>query len=340
MSSRIVMMATGEFALPTFRALLASSEHQVQMLVTQPDRRGAGRHRHVNRLKELAIEQGIPVFQPESVNTEESLAELRKFETDVYVVAAYGQILSADVIALPQRAAFNLHASILPKYRGAAPIQYAIWCGEQETGISIFQLVPRLDAGPILKIDRTMIGAKETSGELHDRLAEIAVGTTLSVLEQLEHGTIEPIEQDESLVCKAPRIRKEQGLIPWDEPANKVACHIRAMQPWPNPYTFLHQGEQVPTRLIILDVDPIPLADTGPELTEQLEDLRQKGQAKPGRILVTSQPRLLVLCGSELLQINVVQPAGKRSMNTEEFLRGREVRTGDRFGPEQDVHTQ
>ena len=208
MALRLVMMGTGSFALPTFQGLL-ESEHQVTGLFTQPDRVGKGHHHHVNPLKDAALARGVPVFQPAKVNTPEALAELRALQADVFVVAAYGQILSDELLRIPRLGAFNVHASLLPKYRGAAPIQYAVLNGETETGITIFRIEPKLDAGPILAVAETPIGSEETAGELEERLADIAVELVKGVLRDIERGTALGIPQDAAKATRAPHIRKE-----------------------------------------------------------------------------------------------------------------------------------
>jgi methionyl-tRNA formyltransferase len=313
------MLGTGRFALPAFRALLASS-HAVAALVTQPDRAGRGHHRHVNVMKEAALAAGIDVGQPDRANSPESLAWLQACHADVFVVAAYGQILSAKLLALPRLGAINLHASLLPRYRGAAPIQHAIWKGETRTGVTIFQIVPQLDSGPILGTVETAIGPEETAGELELRLAELAAPLTLQALEQLERGSARPVLQDPSLVTLAPKITKEQGLIDWTRSSPQVACQIRAMQPWPMPYSFLRRGHQSPMRTLVLSAR-IP-SDTMAVGWEQ---------AAPGDVVPADSKRLLVRTGTGLLEITQLQLAGKRPMSAAEFLCGHPLTQADRF---------
>lgn len=253
MSLRLLMLGTGTFALPTFRELF-SSGHEVVGLVTQPDRVGRGHHHHSHPMKELGVVRGVPVFQPDNVNTPESLDVLRRFQADVFVVAAYGQILSAELLGIPRLGAINLHASLLPKYRGAAPIQYALWQGETETGVTIFQIEPKLDAGPILGVVRTPIGPTETSGELEERLAELAAPLTLTVLDQTQHGATTPQPQETVGVTRARKLKKEQGHIDWSQTMRQIDCHIRAMQPWPMPDTFLHIAGKPSQRLLVLQI--------------------------------------------------------------------------------------
>jgi methionyl-tRNA formyltransferase len=315
------MLGTGRFALPTFRALLHSSHH-VTALVTQPDRTGRGHHHHVNVMKEAAMARHIDVCQPDRANSPDSLARLESFRADVFVVAAYGQILSARLLALPGLGAVNLHASLLPAYRGAAPIQYAVWNGETRTGVSIFQIVPELDAGPILGTVETQISSQETAGDVESRLAELAAPLTLRVLDQLESGSVQPVPQDPSLVTLAPRITKDQGLIDWTRSSPQVACQVRAMQPWPMPYTFLHRDARPPLRTLMLTVR---IADESfPCGCEQFT---------PGDIVPARSVQLLVRTGTGILEIVQLQPAGKRPMSAADFLRGHPLAPGDRFGP-------
>lgn len=312
MSLRLVMMGTGRFALPVFRALLESN-HDVAALFTQPDRKGRGHHRHVNPMKETAVTHGTPVFQPESASSPESLADLRNLAADLYVVAAYGQILSAELLEIPPRGAINVHASLLPRHRGAAPVQYAILRGDAETGVTIFQIEPRLDAGPILGVARTPIGAKETSGELEARLAELAAPLTLDVVDRIEARAVEPVAQDPDEVTRAPRVRKEFGTIDWSRPAEEIERHVRAMQPWPTAYTFLvrphPEGTRRSLRLIVLDAEPCDVA----------------GVAEPGRIVSTADGRLVVQAGQCGVEIVRLRPEGKGDMTAAEFLRGHPI---------------
>jgi methionyl-tRNA formyltransferase len=324
---RLVMMATGGFALPTFRALLEQG-HTVVGLFTQPDRTGRGHHRHVNPLKELALDRGLPVLQPESAKTPEAIASLAALAPDLCVVAAYGQILSAELLAVPRLGAINVHASILPKYRGAAPIQTAILQGETETGVTIFQIEPKLDAGPILGIERTPIGAKETSGELESRLSILGADLALRVVDQLATGTTQPIIQDSTQASRAPRLKKESGRIDWNRSPQQIDWQVRALQPWPLAYSTLAMRSEKAggnsgsrsLRLIVLEVGPaenLPASDVG--------------SAIPGTVLSVDGKRLVVQTGGGFLEIVRLQPEGKRAMTAAEFLAGYSVRPGDRF---------
>lgn len=324
---RLVMMGTGGFAEPVFSALLESGQ-QVACLVTQPDRVvGAqrGSTRQVGRsLKEIALERRIPVLQVEDINTPEGVAVLRALKPDLLVVAAYGQILSRDVLAIPPKGGINVHASLLPKYRGAAPIAWAIYHGETRTGVTIIKMSVHLDAGDILAQEAIDIGPDETAGELEARLAPLGAKLALQVIDQVTAGNVHGHPQDKSQVTKAPKLTKEHGLIDWSRDAKQVCNQIRAMQPWPTAYTFLHSRDQQPLRVIIGRA----------KISENtaLEQGLPLGRAAGGP---GSPARLLVGTGSgRNVEIVELQPAGKRRMAADEFLRGRPFQPGDYFGPE------
>jgi methionyl-tRNA formyltransferase len=311
-------MGTGRFALPTLIGLCESS-HEVVGLFTQPDRTGKGHHSHVNVMKEAAIARGIPVFQPQNINASEPLAKLQALGVDLAVVAAYGQILSAGVLSAPRLGCINLHASLLPKYRGAAPIQYALRMGEQETGITVFQIEPRLDAGRILGVVQTPIGEKETYGQLELRLRDLATPLVVKVVDQIATGTTQPVTQDVTAITKAPRLTKSEGEIDWSKSSRLVDCHIRAMQPWPKPFTFLQMGDRKSLRVLVLAVDdfsgPLPNDD-----------------AIAGDVFAVEGKRIVVKTGDGAVEVKSIQPAGKRAMSAAEFLNGRTITSDARFG--------
>src|SRR5262245_50971680 len=251
---RVVMMGTGTFAEPTFQALL-NGPHPVVGLVTQPDR-PAGHERGSTRqtgrgMKQIALDATIPVFQPESVNTPEGIAGLQALQPELLVVAAYGQILSRDVLSVPPLGGINVHASLLPKYRGAAPVAWAIYHGETKTGVTIIRMSPSLDAGAMLAQEALDILPDETAGELESRLSQLGARLAAGVVEQLAAGSAHGVVQDASKVTKAPKLKKEHGAINWVRHGRDICNHIRAMQPWPTPYTFLHRAGHPPVRLIL-----------------------------------------------------------------------------------------
>lgn len=311
-------MGTGRFALPTFVGL-CESQHQVVGLFTQPDRTGKGHHKHVNVMKEAALERDVPVFQPNRINDADQVQQLKSLGADLAVVAAYGQILSADVLQSPRLGCVNLHASLLPRYRGAAPIQYAVRMGEQETGITIFQIEPKLDAGPILGVIKTPIGPKETYGELELRLRDLAVPFTIDVVDQIANGTTSPTMQDTSAVTKAPSLKKAEGEIDWSLSSRLVDCHVRAMQPWPKPFTFLRMDGQKTLRVLILEVD---------EYTDQ----PPADNAHAGHVFAVDGKRLVVKTGDGFVEVKSIQPEGKRAMEPAAFLNGRQIQPGATMG--------
>lgn len=316
MPLRIVLFGTGDFALPTFRTLIESSEHSVVGVFTQPDRTGRGHHHHVNKVKVAAETCDVPVFQPEKVNHPETLDALRQLDADVFVVAAYGQILKPEFLAIPPLGAFNLHGSLLPRHRGAAPVQYSIRRGDQTGGVTIFQIEPALDSGPVIGRVETRIGPRETAGELMLRLADLSVELTQRALQQLEAGTAVFEPQDESLVTLAPKIRKSEGAIDWSLSAHEIDCHIRAMQPWPKASTWLHTADRRTLRCIVVDAEPATAPSTGHGL--------------PGSILCPEK-QLQVATGDGTLQVNVIQPEGKKPIDGLAFVNGYGIDDHARF---------
>ena len=347
MTLRIVLMGTGEFAIPAFRALM-ESRHEVVGVLTQPDKVGRGHHRHINPVKELANEHSIPVLQPERVNQAEILNQLRAFSSDVFIVAAYGQILKPELLAIPRLGAFNLHGSLLPRHRGAAPVQYSIWRGDRQTGVTIFQIEPSLDSGPMIGKIATDILPEETSGELMLRLAELSVPLTLSCCDKLDAGTADFEVQDAVRVTLAPKIEKEAGIIDWSQSAQRVACQVRAMQPWPRASSWLQiQDHSHRLRCIVLKARPLDVS--------RLEDdavMREVRGGFDGRITVIDQ-RIFVNCGTDsdtvvahqnsdihlhdskvdsgTVEILSIQPEGKRAMDAVSFINGHAIRSGARF---------
>lgn len=316
MSLKIVLMGTGEFAVPPFRALLNSSFKIVGVL-TQPDKTGRGHHQHVNPVKELAIAKSVPVFQPERVNRLEMLETLRSLQADVFVVAAYGQMLKPELLAIPRLGAFNLHGSLLPRYRGAAPVQYAIWMGDSITGVTIFQIEPALDSGPMVGVIETPIDDRETSGELMLRLADLSAPLTLDILRQLDEGSAIFTPQDASQVTLAPKIPREAGVIDWSKSTREIDCHIRAMQPWPKASSILQRREQIPLRCIVSQVGVLTNDDS-------------MTRGKPGHVN-EHQGRLLVATGDGWLEILKLQPEGRKAVDGRSFLNGYPLADGDCF---------
>lgn len=327
-SLRIVMMGTGPFAVPTFRALL-ESPHQVVALVTRPER-PVHTHRKPtvaqNPMKAVAVERGVPVLDPESVNAPSAQEALAALRPDLLLVCDYGQILSRQTLGLARLGGINLHGSLLPAYRGAAPVNWAIYHGETETGVTVIHMTPQLDAGPCLLQRRTEIGPNETAVELEPRLAELGVPAVLEAIEMLtDERPHAGIPQDPKLATKAPRLKKSDGLVDWTRTSMQIRNQVRAFVPWPKTYTFWRHGEGEPVRLILEEVvaasDDVLRVTLGGEL-----------KSEPGTVLAVDREVVMVVCGLGAVLIQRLQPAGKRGMTIAEFLRGNEIKPGERLG--------
>jgi methionyl-tRNA formyltransferase len=315
---RLVFLGTGDFALPSFEHLVETG-HTIVALVTQPDRpQGRKQELIPSRIKRAAEARGIRVEQPEDVNSPGSLERTRAMQPDLLVTAAYGQILSAELLAIPRLGGINLHGSVLPSYRGAAPVARAIQNGEVATGVTIIQMTPRIDAGGILDIARTEIGADETAGELEERLAQLGAPLVAKAIAALASGPVPILPQDRSQVTKAPKLRKEDGLIDWSRPPQAIHNLVRAMQPWPIASTNWYPRDshaKGPTRIIVHRTEIV------------------SGGGPAGEVLAAEGDRLVVAAGKGAIRIVVLQVPGKRPFTAAEFLRGHRVQVGDWMGP-------
>ncbi len=311
---RVLFWGTSSFAVPSLHALLGEG-FDVVGVVTQPDR-PAGRSRSVlvaPPVKQCAVAEGIPVLQPERPRGEAVMAELRALAPELSVVVAYGHILPREVIELPPMGTLNVHASLLPKLRGAAPIQAAIREGLTETGVTIMRMVPALDAGPILLQMRTPIAPDETYGELELRLAELGALALVEALTLLALGRAREEPQDDAAATYAGKIEREMARIPWHERAAVVGRLIRAYDPRPGAFTTLHGSD-------VKLFGAREIAD------------RESGRAEaPGTVVAIDERGMLVACGSGTVGISFAQPAGKRRLTVQEWARGRGVHVGDRF---------
>lgn len=321
---RILMMGTGPFAVPTFRWLL-DSPHDVPALVTRPAPAKRPRRRTPeNPMLREAQARDLPVLSPESINSPEAHEMLHPLAADLFVVCDYGQILSADTLSITPRGGINLHGSLLPKYRGAAPVNWAIYNGETETGVTVIHMTPRLDSGPMIAQRKTEIGPSETAVELERRLAQLGVEAVREAIDKLAAAA--PGEslgdpQDKSQATKAPRLTKDDGLVDWSRPAHAIFNQVRALKPWPGTFSYLLRDDEPPARLI-LDGVTVVEAEAPPE-------------AAAGEVVHVDKDKLLVATGAGLLSLERVQPAGKRVMTIDQWLRGHVVEAGDRFGDAQ-----
>jgi methionyl-tRNA formyltransferase len=332
---RLIMMGTGPFAVPTLRAIY-DSRYRVAALATAPLRTHRGKPvAPISSIRDLAAQHGTPIFDPEDINAPESLAHLADYHADLMVVCDYGQILAPATLAATRLGGINLHASLLPKYRGAAPINWAIYYGETETGVTVIHMTPQIDAGPCVAQARAMIGPDETAAELEPRLAEMGARLVCETIDRLEGGPIEVIPQDAVLASKAPRLKKTDGQIDWSRSAAAIKNQIRAMEPWPKTYTFWHRTDSPPLRLILGPASVVEDLWCGrPACTRA--DETPAPQPAPGTILEAAGSRLVIAAGRDALMPTSIQPAGKRPMSIDEFLRGHHVQPGERFGGEKD----
>jgi methionyl-tRNA formyltransferase len=315
------MLGTGPFAVPTLRRL-HSSTHEVVRVITRPLR---ARRAEPPPMQQAAEALDIPVWQPETVNSDESRSRLGADAPELLVVCDYGELLKPETLAIAPWGGINLHASLLPKYRGAAPVQWAILNGDAETGNTVIQMTPGLDAGPCLGVDHVAIDPDETAGELEARLAERGGELVLSVIEALAVGTATPIPQDKSQASKAPRLQKEHGLIDWSRPAVAIKNRVRALDPWPRAYTHWQRGAGEPLRLIMHRTQVIePIAMPATVLAGSVP------LPRPGEILEAG-PRLIVAAGDGALELLTIQPAGKRPMTAAELLRGYPLALGQQL---------
>ena len=313
MALRIVFCGTPAFAVPPLQHLIAQRDFQIEAVVTQPDRpRGRGREMATSPVKDAALAAGVPVFQPEKIKSEEALDYFKRLAPDAVVIIAYGQIISQRLIEIPRLGWVNLHASLLPKYRGAAPINWAIVNGETRTGVTSMQIDSGLDTGPMLLKYETEIGRDETAPELGARLADAGAPLIAETLRGVENGKIAATPQDGSQATLAPPLKKEDGRVDWSLDARAIYNRIRGLQPWPGAFTtFRGKNCQIWGKPLK------PVAAGG----------------MPGIMLPTKEDGLLVICGgASVLRVDHVQLEGRKRITAEEFLNGARLVPGERFG--------
>lgn len=301
-------MGSPEFAVPALRALLA--QHEVALVVTQPDKpAGRGKKLQPPPVKVVAEEAGVPVMQPRSARPPEVAAALRATGAELGVVVAYGKILPPAVLEAFPRGCINIHTSILPAYRGAAPIQRAVMDGQTETGVTIMQLDEGMDTGPVLLMKRVAIGERETAGELFERLAPLGAAAMLEAIAGLEGGTIEPRAQEHAAATHAAMLTKEDGVIDWSLPAARVASRARGVDPWPGAMTTCG-GE----RLKLFGAEAVA------------------GEGAPGEVLRLDADGLVVACGEGACRFAELQAAGRKRMSAAAFAAGRAISVGTVLG--------
>jgi len=309
---KVVVMGTTDFAVPALEALIAS-DFEVVCVVCQPDRpNGRGKKVRFLPMKQKAVDAGIPVFQPEKVKTPDAVAYLQTLDADFFVVAAYGQILSQEVLDIPRLGCINIHGSILPEYRGAAPIHHAIIEGRDESGVTVMKMDAGMDTGDMLAIGRLPITDTTTVGEYHDALAALGAKLLIPTLEVLVTGTITPMPQDNDKATYADKIDKHTGEIDWSQPGRAILRRINGTDPWPGAFT-LFEGQTMKC--------------FGPEL------LPGGGDAAPGTVLSADKKHgLTVKTGDGILRLKAIQMPGKRRMASEDYLRGNAISVGTVLG--------
>jgi len=306
-------MGTAQLSCASLRALLATPDFQVVGVVTQPDKpRGRNLKLQASPVKELAACHGLSMLQPERARNEDFIQQLRAVEPDIIAVAAYGQILPRSILELPRFGCLNVHTSLLPKYRGAAPIQWALLNDEVETGVTIMKMDAGLDTGDILTQESTPISPDDNSESLHDRLADMGARLLVQTIPQHVTGRIQPQSQPAEGATYAPKIKKEDGRLNWTQPARPLWNRVRALTPWPGAFTYLLDAPR-PTLLKIWRA----------EVTA--------GSGMPGEILQADNVGIVVGCGSGALRLIELQREGGRRLKASEFLAGHHVKSGHRF---------
>lgn len=317
---RIVFMGTADFGGPCLEALVGSREHRVVGVVTQPDR-PVGRRQTLTppSIKTLALKHGLPVFQPEKIRRAEAVVQLRELAPEMIVVVAYGQILPKEVLNLPKLGCVNVHASLLPRWRGASPIQAALLAGDEVTGVTTMMIDEGLDSGPVLLWERVGIDPNDNAATLHDKLAAVGATLLLKTIAALTSGTLQPTPQPGEGVTYAPKIKKEDGLVDWTQPARQIQNHLRAFTPWPGLFTFL-------------------ATDAGPRMLRiWLAEVKSQPAAKDavaGTVTAADNNGIVVATGEGALIVCELQMEGSRRMSIAEFLRGRRLQVGVKLGSE------
>ena len=308
---KVIFMGTPDFSVGTLEALIEDG-HEVVLAVTQPDKpKGRGKEMQFTPVKECAIKNNIPVYQPIRIRDEECIEKLRTYEADIMVVVAFGQILPKSILEMCPYGCVNVHASLLPKYRGAAPIQWAIIDGETVTGVTTMQMDEGLDTGDMLLKTEISISEKETGGSLHDKLAEAGAKLCVETLKELEAGTVTPIPQGETTTSYAKMLDKKLGNIDWTQSANQIERLIRGLTPWPSAYT--NWEDKV---MKIWDAEV-----TGGKTDET-----------PGTIVTVEKDAFYVQCKDSLLKVCELQIPGKKRMDAGAFLRGYSIKEGEILG--------
>lgn len=317
MSLKIVFMGTPDFAVGALQALIDAG-HEITAVVTQPDKaKGRSGKLSFSPVKECAVKNGLPVLQPERIKKEEAVAELRQYEADIFVVAAFGQILSKEILDMPRLGCINIHASLLPKYRGSSPIQWAVINGEEKTGITIQQMNEGVDTGDILYQKELILDKKETGASLFDRLAVLGAEAVTEVLPLLEEGKIVPVPQKHEEATHTVMLRKEMGQMDFSKSAAELERLVRGLNSWPSAYTYW-EGRQL----------KIWESDLCEDDELSAEEWAHAKEADNGEVIKIEKNRFAVACKMGVLWITSVQLEGKKRMTTHDFLLGNALKQG------------
>lgn len=313
---RIIFMGTPEFAVPVLESLI-NSRHEVVAVVTQPDRpKGRGKNMQFSPVKECALAHNIPVMQPVNVSVPEVIDELRAYEPELIVVVAFGQFVTKKIREMPKYGCINVHASLLPKYRGAGPIQWAVINGEKESGVTTMYMCREIDKGDMLLKDTVTLDPKETGDSLHDKLSMMGGPLLLKTIDQLEDGSAVRIPQCDEESTYAPKLEKTMGNIDWTMDADRIERLVRGLNSWPGTFTKIH-GKTVK----IWDCDVVRQET----LTEN------QAAATPGTVIVSEKDQLIVKAGNGALSLRMLQPEGKKNMTVDAYLRGYPIAQGELF---------
>jgi methionyl-tRNA formyltransferase len=324
---RIVFAGTPRFAELALEAILAAGHHVVLVLTRVDKPAGRGRAVQESPVKQLARQRGLPIEQPRTLRDEALQAKLRALDADVMVVAAYGLILPAEVLRVPRHGCLNIHASLLPRWRGAAPIQRAIEAGDTETGITIMQMDEGLDTGPMLLVEREPILATDSGGSLHDRLAALGARAIVQALERLRDGTLQAQPQPGAGVTYAHKLERADALVDWAQPAQRIVDRIRAFDPVPGAAAVLERMPGAPIKLWSACIGA-PRAATGSALRARTD---AAPRVRPGTVLLAPPGRLIVACGDGAVELLELQRPGSRRLPAADFLRGCPIEAGERF---------
>ena len=323
---KIVFMGTPDFAVPALKALAESAKHEVSLVVTQPDRpRGRSGKPAPSDVKLCAEQYGIPVFQPEKVREEAAVERLRRENVDIFVVAAFGQLLPKTILEMPRFGCINIHGSLLPAYRGAAPVQWAVLDGQKEAGDTIMQMNEGLDTGDILMQESIPLSADETAGSLYDKLSSMGGPLLLKALDAIEAGTVTPVPQGDSGTHYAKMLRKEMGNIDWTKSAEEIGRLVRGLNPWPSAYT--HWNGKM---LKIWMAEPVTQEELSALGCDEKNGMDLK-EAQPGTVMIVTKDTLMVQTGDGLLAFTELQMEGKKRMPVQAFLMGCRLQTGEKL---------